>query len=98
MLSTLKEALSNSSRILICDSVMHTTSGSEDMENAPPPLPANYGYHSRYHHERDMSLMGTINGIGRTPRELRSLIERAGLKFVKIYDTRCVSGIVEVQK
>lgn len=98
ILEVLKEALSDTSRVLICDQVMNTTNGSEEMESAPSPLPANYGYYSRYHHERDLNLMGTINGIERTPRELKVLIEKAGLKMVKVYDTRCVFGIVEVTK
>ncbi|KAJ5456732.1 O-methyltransferase [Penicillium desertorum] len=98
ILVALKDSLSDTSRVLICDQVMNTTHGSDEMDNAPSPLPANYGYYSRYHHQRDMSLMGTINGIERTPQQFRELVEKAGLRLSRVFETRSIYSIVEVQK
>jgi hypothetical protein len=98
ILVALKDSLSDTSRVLICDQVMNTTHGSDEMDNAPSPLPANYGYYSRYHHQRDMSLMGTINGIERTPQQFRELVEKAGLRLTRVFETRSIYSIVEVQK
>jgi hypothetical protein len=83
------------SRILICDPVMNTTLGCPEIPAAPAPLPANYGYHVRYCHTRDIALMATINGIERTPSEFKALFERAGLKLVKFWETRSMVGITE---
>jgi hypothetical protein len=84
------------SRILICDLVMNTVCGSAQMASAPSPLPANYGYFGRYGHHRDLGLMSIINGIERTPAEFQSLVERAGLKIIKIWECRSLNDIVEV--
>lgn len=40
--------------------------------------------------------MATLNGIERTPREFRIIIEKAGLKLLKIWDCRSQVGLVEV--
>lgn len=98
ILQALKASASDTSRILICDQIMNTTHGSEDMGNAPAPLPANYGYYNRFHHIRDLNIMGTINGIERTPKEVKDIVEKAGLRLTKIYETRNVFGVIELQK
>jgi hypothetical protein len=98
ILSALREAMSEKSSILLCDQVMNTTHGDAEMEGAPSPLPANYGYYSRFCHSRDISLMGIINGIERTPAEYRGLVEKAGLRLHKIWETRTLFGIVELKK
>lgn len=54
------------------------------------------GYYTRYSHQRDIALMATLNGIERTPREFRNIIERANLKLLKIWDCRSQVGLVEV--
>lgn len=96
ILSALREALSPSSRILICDQVMNTTYGSPDIPSAPSPLPANYGYYVRYCHHRDLGLMSIINGIERTPAEFEALVKQAGLRIIRIWECRSMVGIVEV--
>lgn len=83
------------SRILVCDPVMNTTLGCPEIPAAPAPLPANYGYHVRYCHDRDMALMSTLNGIERTPREFKELFEKSGLRLVKFWETRSMVGITE---
>ncbi len=86
------------SRILVCDQVMNTTLGSPELTSAPAPLPANYGYHTRYSHTRDLAMMSIINGIERTPAEFKDIVERAGLKLQKIWDCRSAVSLVEVVK
>lgn len=85
------------SRILICDPVMNTTFGCPEIPAAPSPLPANYGYHARYCHNRDIAMMTTINGTERTPAEFKALLEKAGLRLVKFWETRSMVGITEAR-
>lgn len=89
ILSKIKTAMHPSSRILICDQVVNTTAGfPSSISSAPEPLSANYGYFTRYSHQRDITMMSIINGIERTPVEFQNIIERAGLVMSKIYDCR----------
>ena len=85
------------SRVLICDQVMNTTFGCDDISPAPSPLPANYGYYTRYCHQRDLAMMGIINGIERTPLQFKDIVEKAGLRLEKIWECRSVVGIIEVK-
>lgn len=84
------------SRILICEQVMNTTLGCPELKPAPLPLLANYGYYTRYSHQRDLIMMNTINGIERTPAQFKDLIEAAGLKLQKIWECRSQVSLVEV--
>jgi hypothetical protein len=95
ILSAIRERMGPNSRILICDQVMNTTLGSPELQSAPSPLPANWGYYTRYSHQRDLTMMSIINGIERTPSEFVSIIERAGLRLRKIWDCRSQVSIVE---
>ncbi|KAF2836623.1 O-methyltransferase A [Patellaria atrata CBS 101060] len=96
ILSAIRESMGSNSRILICDQVMNTTLGSPELEPAPAPLPANWGYYTRYSHQRDLAMMSIINGIERTPSQFVNIIERAGLRLRKIWDCRSQVSIVEV--
>lgn len=40
--------------------------------------------------------MAAINGIERTPREFRTIVEKSGLKLLKIWDCRSQVSLVEV--
>ncbi|KAL2869086.1 O-methyltransferase tpcA [Aspergillus lucknowensis] len=95
ILSAIRGSMGERSRILICDQVMNTTLGCEEIESAPKPLPANYGYFTRYSHQRDVAMMALINGIERTPAEFKDIAGRAGLILRKIYDCRSQVGLVE---
>ena len=75
---------------------MTTTLGSKELPPAPSPLPANWGYFTRYAHGRDIGMMTMINGVERTPDHYRVLIERAGLTLKKIWDCRSSVGLMEV--
>lgn len=75
---------------------MNTTFGSEELKAAPTPLPANWGYYTRYSHQRDLAMMSIINGIERKPSEFRALAEAAGLELRKIWDCRSQVGLVEL--
>jgi hypothetical protein len=93
-----RDAMSEKSRILLCEQVMNSPYGCEELAPAPSPLPANYGYFGRFQAHRDLSLMACINGIERTPAQFKALIDRAGLKMVKIHELRSIYCIVEVTK
>jgi hypothetical protein len=76
---------------------MNTTVGSPELEPAPEPLPANYGFYTRYSHQRDLAMMGIINGIERTPAQFTAVVEKAGLKIHKIWECRSQVSIVELR-
>lgn len=97
ILSAIGSSMTSSSRILICDQVMNTTLGCPELDPAPSPLPANYGYYTRYSHQRDLAMMGIINGIERTPAQFKAIVEAAGLRIEKIWDCRSQVSIVEVR-
>ncbi|EOD45656.1 putative o- protein [Neofusicoccum parvum UCRNP2] len=96
ILSAIRQSMGPRSRILICDQVMNTTLGSPELPPAPKPLPANWGYYTRYSHQRDLAMMAIINGIERTPAEFRAVVARAGLRLRKIWDCRSQVSLVEV--
>ncbi|KAI0465612.1 S-adenosyl-L-methionine-dependent methyltransferase [Xylaria cf. heliscus] len=96
ILSGLKQSMGPRSRIMICDQVMNTTVGCDELRAAPFPLPANWGYYTRYSHQRDLAMMSIINGIERKPAEFRNLIDRAGLRLKKIWDCRSQVGLLEI--
>ncbi|KAF7162427.1 hypothetical protein CNMCM5623_007718 [Aspergillus felis] len=95
ILSAIRSSMAAHSRLLICDQVMNTTVGDPDLESAPSPLPANYGYHTRFSHSRDITMMSCINGIERTPAEFKALLQAAGLKLKKIWDCRSQVSLIE---
>ena len=76
---------------------MNTTLGCPELSPAPSPLPANYGVYTRYSHQRDLAMMGIINGIERTPEQFRKLVAAAGLRVHKIWECRSQVGIVELR-
>lgn len=78
------------------DQVMNTTLGSPELPPAPKPLPANWGYYTRYSHQRDLAMMSIINGIERTPAQFREIVKLAGLELKKIWDCRSQVSLVEV--
>ncbi|AEO59636.1 hypothetical protein MYCTH_2066662 [Thermothelomyces thermophilus ATCC 42464] len=96
ILRAIRAAMGPRSRILICDQVMNTTGGCAELPSAPAPLPANYGYYTRYSHTRDLTVMSLINGIERKPTEFRDLVERAGLHLNRFWECRSQVGLVEV--
>lgn len=95
ILSAIRESMGPQSRVLICDQVMNTTLGFPELKSAPTPLPANYGYHARFSHSRDITMMASINGIERTPEQFASIIEAAGLKLMKIWACRSQVSLIE---
>jgi len=77
---------------------MNTTLGYPDaLPSAPQPLPANYGTSVRFSHQRDLCMMGIINGIERTPAQLKKIVEKAGLRIEKIWEARSQVPIVEMR-
>ncbi|XXH01905.1 hypothetical protein Hte_008267 [Hypoxylon texense] len=98
ILSQIRKAMGPKSRILIVDQVMNTTLGCEELKAAPEPLLANYGAYVRNSHLQDLTMMAVINGVERTPKQLKKLLETAGLKIRKIWECRSLVGIVEAVK
>ncbi|KAK1143900.1 hypothetical protein N8T08_006015 [Aspergillus melleus] len=82
ILSNIRNAMSPRSRLLICEQVMDTTVQAVT-GTAPSPLPANFGVHRRYSHQRDLDVMAIINGVERTPAQFADLFRRAGLVLEK---------------
>ncbi|KAL9638637.1 MAG: hypothetical protein Q9204_001426 [Flavoplaca sp. TL-2023a] len=110
ILSALACAMAPHSRILICDQLMIPTtrpssapssrSAPQDAQlitPAPSPLPANYGTAVRFSHQRDLCMMGIINGIERTPAQLQKIVESAGLVIEKVWECRAQVPIVVVR-
>nr|POF15333.1 o-methyltransferase tpca [Quercus suber] len=95
ILTGIRMSMSASSRLLIADQVMNTTLGSPELEHAPAPLPANYGYHTRYSHQRDLTMMAIINGIERTPSQFKSILNASGLEIRKIWSCRSQVTLIE---
>ena len=83
------------SRLLIVEQVMNSTLGSEELKSAPAPLPANYGYHARFSHSRDITMMASINGIERTPEEFKFILHAAGLKIKQVWEVRSQVSLIE---
>lgn len=100
ILSNLASAMSTkTSRILICDQLMISTLPSPDpvIPSAPSPLAANYGVGVRYSHQLDLLMMGIINGIERTPDQLKAVVEKSGLRIHKVWECRSQMPIVELR-
>lgn len=97
ILKAIRSSMGPDSRILICDQVMNTTLGFDGLDPAPSPLLANYSLYTRYSHQRDLAMMGIINGIERTPGQFSALVEQAELKVEKIWECRSQVSIVELR-
>ncbi|KAL8882905.1 MAG: hypothetical protein Q9198_000165 [Flavoplaca austrocitrina] len=85
------------SRILICDQVMNTTGSCPELNSAPKSLLLNYGNYTRCIPQRDLCMMGFINGIESTPAQFKVLIEKAGIKLEKSWEWRSQVSVVEVR-
>lgn len=95
ILSHIRESMAPHSRLLICEQVMNTTIGDPDLTSAPAPLPANYGFHARFSHCRDLTMMAAINGIERTPEEFKTILKSAGLALKQIWECRSQVSLLE---
>ncbi|KAJ5698549.1 hypothetical protein N7462_000554 [Penicillium macrosclerotiorum] len=95
ILSSIRESMASHSRLLICEQVMNTTTGDPDLTSAPTPLPANYGFHTRFSHSRDLTMMASINGIERTPEEFKVLLKASGLALKQIWECRSQVSLLE---
>ena len=65
--------------------------------SAPSPLAANYGVGVRYSHQLNLLMMGIINGIKRTPNQLKAVVEKGGLRIHKVWECRSQMPIVELR-
>lgn len=100
ILSNIASVMSaETSRILICDQLMVSTLPSSDpmVSLAPSPLPANYGVGVRFSHQRDLCMMGILNGIERTPDQLKTIVEKSGLRIERVWECRSQVPIVEAR-
>lgn len=76
---------------------MNTTLGTAEISPAPAPLLANYGSSVRFSHQRDLCMMGIINGIERTPDQLSNVVEKAGLRIERVWECRSQVPVVELR-
>ena len=99
ILRAIATAMTPVSRILICDQLMIPTLPFNDpvIPSAPVPLPAINGVSARFSHQRDLCMMGIINGIERTPDQLKFIVEESGLRIEKVWECRSQVPIVEVR-
>ena len=65
--------------------------------SAPSPLAANYGVGVGYSYQGDLCMMGIINGIERTPDQLKAVVEKSGLRIDKVWECRSQMPIVELR-
>ncbi|KAG2416263.1 hypothetical protein HFD88_007456 [Aspergillus terreus] len=65
------------------------------IRETPAPLPANYGFHARFSHSRDLTMMAAINGIERTPEEFKTILKSAGLALKQIWECRSQVSLLE---
>ncbi|KZT74220.1 S-adenosyl-L-methionine-dependent methyltransferase [Daedalea quercina L-15889] len=95
ILSRLRDAMGADSRILVADAIIHPPLGSKHLRSAPAPLPANYGLANAYSGMLDMAMLALFNGCERTPEQLDTVADRAGLRIEKIWECRGPIGITE---
>lgn len=60
-------------------------------------MAANYGVGVRYSHQLDLLMMGIINGIERTPDQLKAVVEKSGLRIDKVWECRSQMPIMELR-
>ncbi|KZT65014.1 S-adenosyl-L-methionine-dependent methyltransferase [Daedalea quercina L-15889] len=96
ILSRLREAMSPGSRVLVADMLIHPTSGSASLKNAPKPLPANYGLPHLNKNYMDIVMFALYGGKERTPEQFAHNAEQAGLKIEKIWECRGPLSIIEM--
>ncbi|KAI1823254.1 S-adenosyl-L-methionine-dependent methyltransferase [Xylaria intraflava] len=98
ILTQIQKAMGPKSRLLIADQVMNTTLGCNELRPAPEPLLPNYGNYVRYSHQSDLAMMTILNGIERTPEQLKRILGESGLRIHKIWECRTQVPIVEAVK
>ena len=87
--------MDSNSKVLICDIVVNTTLGCDEMESAPKPLLPNYGYATSFAHMMDLNMMMMVNGRERTPADFRRIAQAAHLEIHRIWSCRGPLSIVE---
>ena len=85
------------SRILVAEMIIHPTSGSASLKDAPKPLPANYGFPHLNNNFMDVVMFATLDGQERTPEQFSRIAELAGLRTERIWECRGPVGIVEIR-
>lgn len=86
------------SRVLLAEMILHPATGSPYLQDAPKPLPANYGYPQFFKNAMDISMLMLFNGMERTPEQYSQLAESAGLVLDKVWECCGPLGIIELRK
>ena len=97
ILKGIRASMSQSSRLLIADIVINTTLGSSELVSAPAPLPANWGFHTRLDRQVDINVLTFLNGIERTPAQIRAIASRADLNLVRMWECRGCIDLTELR-
>ena len=98
ILSRIAAALGPHSRVLVVELVLHHETGSTYLQDAPKPLPANYGHPHFLRNALDLLMFTLLDGMERSPEQYARLAERAGLVLEKVWDCCGQLSIIELRK
>ncbi|KIJ42546.1 hypothetical protein M422DRAFT_779976 [Sphaerobolus stellatus SS14] len=70
----------------------------QNTNDAPWPLPKDYGIVNRYPHHQSMEMINTFNGLDRTLDEYVALFQQSELELVEVHRIRKLVSIMEVKK
>ncbi|KAH8101607.1 S-adenosyl-L-methionine-dependent methyltransferase [Cristinia sonorae] len=99
ILSNVRKVMKPSSRLILQEYIIQSTAGdackeeNDSLPRAPAPLLANYGEGKINRYLLDITMLTCLNSKERTFLEYKGLCERAGLKFVKMYDCGELSAL-----
>ena len=86
------------SRLLVAEMILHPATGSSYLQDAPKPLPANYGHPHFFKSAMDIVMLTLFDGMERMPEQYTLLAEKAGLSLFKVWDCCGPLGIIELRK
>ncbi|KAJ7755335.1 S-adenosyl-L-methionine-dependent methyltransferase [Mycena maculata] len=98
ILKGIRKSMKPGSRVLIHEYILQTADGSDQpadrqLTKAPSPLLSNYGEGRIRQYYLDVSLMVLVNSQERTLDEYIELGEKAGLRFMKVWEFGDMSGV-----
>ncbi|KAJ3052321.1 hypothetical protein HK097_006521 [Rhizophlyctis rosea] len=96
ILAALTKSIPEHAKILLVEQVLQPTTTSP--KSRYPIIPKNFGTYSRVHHIMDLTMMSSVNAQERTESEYRAIVEGAGLKVDKVWETRGPLSFVEIRR
>ncbi|KAK7464327.1 hypothetical protein VKT23_006495 [Stygiomarasmius scandens] len=83
--------------VVIPGSIRSIESTTPTNDPLPPYIPADYGQVSTIAHDMGAHMLAILNARERTLAEYESLVNRAGMKVVKLWNTRSPLSLIEVE-